>query len=360
MITSISMTLAQQIVDTIHDVCGYDINFINPEGRIYASTDPERIGTFHEIGRTAARSGSTIEVNAADSFVGTKEGINIPIYYHHNVIAVVGITAEPEEARRYAHLAERVTTMFLREQELNERSRNIEEQKLYVIRCLQEGTFDNHEYFDECMKKFHLDPHTQYRMVCMEINTRYNLVNISLLEQHVRTLFDTMRQEVFAYIYPHQFAGLIEREIYEKNLFVLRKFAEGHRAIVKTAVGSNAFLSRCSESWQNALTAMTSIKDKEDADYVCFDDLDLEILLSGLKGQNKTEFAHKILKELSPEERKFLKVYYGEDMSLKKTSEKLFLHKNTVQQRLNRIASKTGRDPRMFREAVLYYLAGQI
>lgn len=36
------MTLAQQIVDTIHDVCGYDINFINPEGRIYASTDPER------------------------------------------------------------------------------------------------------------------------------------------------------------------------------------------------------------------------------------------------------------------------------------------------------------------------------
>ena len=34
---------------------------------------------------------------------------------------MVGITAEPEEARRYAHLAERVTTMFLREQELNER-----------------------------------------------------------------------------------------------------------------------------------------------------------------------------------------------------------------------------------------------
>lgn len=32
MITHISHTLAQQIVNTIKDVCSYDINFINPSG----------------------------------------------------------------------------------------------------------------------------------------------------------------------------------------------------------------------------------------------------------------------------------------------------------------------------------------
>lgn len=50
MITHISHTLAQQIVNTIKDVCSYDINFINPSGTIIASTNSARIGTFHEIG----------------------------------------------------------------------------------------------------------------------------------------------------------------------------------------------------------------------------------------------------------------------------------------------------------------------
>lgn len=38
MITQIGKQLATQIVDTVHDVCGHDINFINKNGIIYAST----------------------------------------------------------------------------------------------------------------------------------------------------------------------------------------------------------------------------------------------------------------------------------------------------------------------------------
>lgn len=51
MITQIGKQLATQIVDTVHDVCGHDINFINKNGIIYASTNTSRIGSFHEIGK---------------------------------------------------------------------------------------------------------------------------------------------------------------------------------------------------------------------------------------------------------------------------------------------------------------------
>lgn len=50
MANTISQRTAQEIVKTVKDVCGYDINFIRPDGIIDASTDPGRIGTFHEIG----------------------------------------------------------------------------------------------------------------------------------------------------------------------------------------------------------------------------------------------------------------------------------------------------------------------
>ena len=49
----IDRTLAAQVVNTVKDVCGRDVNFINQHGIIFASTDPERVGTFHEIGHQA-------------------------------------------------------------------------------------------------------------------------------------------------------------------------------------------------------------------------------------------------------------------------------------------------------------------
>ena len=53
----IDKKLAQQIVSTVRDVCGQNVNFIDCSGVIYASTDESRIGSFHEIGRQAAATG---------------------------------------------------------------------------------------------------------------------------------------------------------------------------------------------------------------------------------------------------------------------------------------------------------------
>ena len=68
MITKIDRELAEQIVNTIKDVCDHDINFIAPSGIILASTSPSRVGTFHEIGQQAADSGSVLEVREDNNF----------------------------------------------------------------------------------------------------------------------------------------------------------------------------------------------------------------------------------------------------------------------------------------------------
>lgn len=49
--------LAQQIVDSARAVVGWNINFIDRHGRIMASTDSGRIGTYHKAGHVAARTG---------------------------------------------------------------------------------------------------------------------------------------------------------------------------------------------------------------------------------------------------------------------------------------------------------------
>ena len=96
MITKIDRELAEQIVNTIKDVCDHDINFIAPSGIILASTDSSRVGTFHEIGQQVAASGSVLEVTEDNNFSGTKQGINLPLYHNEHLLAVIGITGIPE------------------------------------------------------------------------------------------------------------------------------------------------------------------------------------------------------------------------------------------------------------------------
>lgn len=363
MITSISRILAQQIVDTVSDVCGMNVNFINPEGQIFASSDRDRIGTYHELGRRAAESGETIEAASDDQFQGTKKGINIPIFHHHSLIAVVGITGDPEEARRYAHLAERITHLLIREQELNETHRTKEDKKHYILQSIMSGSFENHDYLEACLQEFHIDPAVPYRMVLLSVNARYNLLNISLLEQHARSLFDSLEEPLFSYLYPNRFAGLLSDKHFSERHFLLEKFATEHHELLYTAIGSAASFYHLTDSWEHALIAeriLLRANSSHTDGLLCYDDLTLEILFSSLSESQRRFFYKKTLAPLTAEEREFLKIYYEEDMSLKNTSERLFLHKNTVQQRLNRIYEKTGLNPRVFRDAVPLYLAGEM
>ncbi|MRN26850.1 hypothetical protein EAI30_19880, partial [Romboutsia ilealis] len=46
----LSRQLASQIVNAVYEVVKNDINLINAFGIIIGSTNPQRIGTFHEAG----------------------------------------------------------------------------------------------------------------------------------------------------------------------------------------------------------------------------------------------------------------------------------------------------------------------
>ena len=142
----INKKTAQQIVDTVKDVCGHNINFINENGMIIASTDLTRIGTFHEGGKQVIKTGIPLEVYEDNSLSGTQKGVNIPVAHNGILTAVIGISGEPDEVRSYAYLAEKITRLLIREQELNDASRTQTEKKTYLIQTLLNGNIENPEY----------------------------------------------------------------------------------------------------------------------------------------------------------------------------------------------------------------------
>ena len=74
-----------------------------------------------------------------------------------------------------------------------------------------------------------------------------------------------------------------------------------------------------------------------------------ELLLENISEQVKVFYIEKVLGKLKPEDCELLRCYFGNDMSLQKTAQQMFLHKNSLQYRLNHIWKISGYNPRGFR-----------
>lgn len=359
MITKIDRELAEQIVNTIKDVCDHDINFIAPSGIILASTDSSRVGTFHEIGQQAAASGSVLEVTEDNNFSGTKQGINLPLYHNEHLLAVIGITGIPDKVRNYAYLAERITNLLIREQELNQYSRRQADKKHFVIQSLIRNETDNQEYLTSCLHEFKIDLNTKKRIVLIRTNKQNPITNRSILEQKIQQMFAQAHVCLHTFNYPGDFIALIEETDFEKQNYIFKLFAKEHFDILDIAVGKPTSLFQLHTSYQSAETALHSLIISSEH-YVIFDNLTLELILSTITPENQKEFLAKTIAPLNEQELRLLEVYFSEEMSLAATSERLFLHKNTLQYKLNAIQKKCSLNPRKFQDAVLLYLAGKI
>ena len=109
-------------------------------------------------------------------------------------------------------------------------------------------------------------------------------------------------------------------------------------------------------SYESALTAINTLTNGSE-NFALFDDLTLQLILSSVTDDTRNHFLQKTISGLSTQDLDIIKVYFSEDMSLIRTCDKLYLHKNTLQYKLNRIHKITGLNPRTFQDAVLLYLA---
>lgn len=101
--------LAEELVEATSGLIGgRTLNVMNTDGVIIASTQHERIGTYHQGAWEAARSGKVVNIRSdqLDQYPGSKEGWNMPLRVNGTIIGVIGIYGNPDETRDIAHLLE--------------------------------------------------------------------------------------------------------------------------------------------------------------------------------------------------------------------------------------------------------------
>lgn len=351
---SIKQDVAQQIVEAIKDVCSHDINFINSRGIIFASTNKSRIGDFHEIGLQAIKTGETLEVTTDTNFMGTQKGVNIPLIYKGDINAVIGISGEPEEVRKFAYLAQKITTLLLREHELDIYEHTKKTQLNHVIRSIIFHEYINPDYLKSFLKKYNTTLETNYRTILIKLNSRYNPSNLSMIEQYIYQAFELTGSPLYTFNYPNEYILFIEAVKFEQYLYLFKQLGEKHFPLLNIGIGHSLPLSNQYNSYQTAKIAVSALFSNQSL--AVFDSLDLEILLESISKDAKNYFLKKTVSNLSEKDQKILKTYFSTNMSLKETAELLFLHKNTLQYGLDKIWRNTGYNPREFKDAAVLYM----
>lgn len=351
----ISKAIAQQIVDTVKDVCSQNINFIDAKGIIIASTDARRIDTFHEIGYRVVTTGDTLEVADDDSFFGTKRGINIPVSYNGAIVAAIGISGEVEEVRKYAHLAGRITDILLKEREIESQGTQKKNRLHYVIRCLVNNEPIDTAYLTDTLRENGLSEQSVCRVVLIRLDARYNTNNLFMIQSAVTQTFARMDMSFYRYNYPNEYILIAEEKALEEKKGALEQLAKEYASLLRIGVGTAVNVRQSAQSYQCASVAIQSGKSQSVPVY--YDDLDFALLLGNMTGDRKKRYLQKILGGLTEEDCDLLNIYYQKEMSLQQTADTLYIHKNSLQYRLNHIHKFTGYNPRKFTDAVVLYSA---
>lgn len=353
----ISKTTAQQIVDAVKDVCGFPINFMDHRGVIIASTDSERIGIFHEAGEHAIKTGVPLEVYEDGSFHGTKRGINIPVAYNGTIIAAVGISGAPDETRVFVRLAEQITRLIIREQELNTAARTKNERKNYLISALRNGNIENPSHVSRLLDEFQLGDEELKRILIFRLRKEKS-ISISAIEAEIQHLFIQIPNALVCYQYPEEFIAVLNASSFDEHQDLIKSFIEKKNGLVVLGIGQAENTYHLNASFHTAGIALNSLQNAES--YALFDNLSLEILLGSIPEKYKKEFVLKTLCLLSADDIALLHTYYEEGYSLESTCKKLYMHKNTLQYKLDRIHRICGFNPRDFKDAVILYLAAKM
>lgn len=96
----LDVRLAEKIIDRLAECTDYNINIMDERGTIVASRDKSRVGTFHEVAfEIVSKKLDSKEVEAEDTFLGTKAGINMALEYKRDIIGVLGLTGKIGEIR---------------------------------------------------------------------------------------------------------------------------------------------------------------------------------------------------------------------------------------------------------------------
>lgn len=377
---SFTTDLAQKIVERTMDIIGCNVNIMDAKGRIIASGDEGRIGKTHDGALLALSQGRSVDIDEhTKNLHGVKPGINLPLRLDGETVGVIGLTGNPGHLKEFGRLVCMTAEMMLEQARLFEmlaQDARLKEELILNLISAAEIT----PAMTEWANRLGVDLSVP-RVVCIiEVDTGH--LSIDAISNELRNLQNLLnypeRDNLVAILSLTQIVILkpaldaygrwdAQNHMERVHLLVSR-MNEQTSLNVRIALG-NYFAGDEGQdncialSYQTAKTTLEVGKSRSpEARIYNYQELVLPVLLNQLKdGWQRRELARTLEKLKQADKNgllvKTLLAWFEHNMHAAAASQALFIHRNTLDYRLNKIAELTRLDLNHTDDRFLLYIA---
>ncbi len=353
-----------------------NINIMDSQGMIIASGHTHRINTFHKGAKDVIHSGQTVEIFPKDleQYTGSLPGLNMPIVLNDQVIGVVGISGHPDEVRNLARMVKMVTELILQQEVLQEEIRSqFQLRENFATLLLSDHATSNHDKLVKtgALLKFQLDLprlvfviHSQ-PLLDMAFDTyglndlvssraKENLIQLISVPPYITDQDLVVFIENKLIILKH-FETNLPETLYKKWASDLLERLNPSNILLQQGVGSlAAHYTGLSQSYQEALFSLH--RDNKQNPIPSIYDFDI---LSAylLKKLDTSTLCHPLQLIQEKLDLNLTRKYdmkntvihlLNNNLSITDTAKSLYIHRNTLLFRLNKLKDATGLDPCRF------------
>jgi len=372
--------LAQQIVARTMQIIDSNVNVMDSRGKIIGSGDDQRLGELHEGALLCISQERIVDIDegVARHLHGVRPGINLPLRIDGQIVGVIGLTGNPAQLRQYGELVCMTAEMMLEQARLlhmlAQDSRLREELVLNLIRMDELSPA-----LMEWAQRLGIDINKPRVVAVVEVDSGQLGVDSAMaeLQQLQQLLITPERDNLIAIVSLTEMVVLKpalnhydrwDPESHRQRVdHLMSRMTETGRLRVRISLG-NFFTGPGSiaRSYRTAKTTMSVGKQRmPDQRSYYYQDLTLPVLLDSLRGGWQADELGRPLARLKATDgngllRRTLAAWFRHNVQPSATAKALYIHRNTLEYRLNRISELTGLDLGNFDDRLLLYVALQL
>ncbi|ABU74739.1 sugar diacid recognition domain-containing protein [Vibrio campbellii] len=366
-------TLAQQIVDRTMSIIGHNINVMNAAGTIIGSGDAERIGQKHDGAVLALNHGDSLELDeqSCQSLQGVKPGINMLLHFKGEVVGVVGVTGNPEHIRAFAQLVKMTAELTIEQASLVEQLQwDRRHQEEFVSAWLNQQLSDS-ELHDRA-QRLSIDLATPRIAVVIELKAESAPVSLNSVRGLVDVLYRSddkslvaiMSMNEVVVLKPLRSSSNSDQSVLES---IKRRLTANQIDDVRLAIGQRFDSAlQLPLSYQSAKQVLAvGRRSHPEQTMLGFSEYRLPVLLAPLADSWQGEQLAQAMATLVSADKsgqlvKTLEAYFQANGNANDCAKALYIHRNTLRYRLDRISEVTGISTQDFTGLTELYIASQL
>jgi carbohydrate diacid regulator len=334
-----------------------NINIMDNQGIILASCDSSRVDDIHEGALEVLRSGETLMItdDEREKWRGAQPGVNLPIVFQDKIVGVLGITGNPEELIDIAEIVKMTTELMIKQEYIYSQLEWKQRTKEMIIEELLK-TSPSYDNIDRGLNLLNTELKSPLNSLIVQMSERSvpNQTVINTLERIIGS-----QQGICGFINVNRIfmalSGLSQKELMKMAEEIVRAF-EKLKLVFRIGI-STPFddLESFSQSYLDCDLALEISDPKERT--IFYADIESKALIFQLNKEVAERFTERVLHGTLLKYKETLECFFSNDFNMQQTSEELFIHRNTLIYRLNKIVEDTGYNPKHFKDAVTLQLA---